>query len=609
MRLLSYAHRRVHDLPGHGRGLRARRACSGKARERGLLDVRVHDLRVGDHRPAPLGRRRAVRRRRRHGADARAAVRRRRGGRPAAAAAATWPGRAALRPGHGPRAGGARRVLAAVRPLRRCRRAGARAPRRRRAVDRRLRAGRGRGGGDGGARGGRPAGARRHGQRGVGRATSPSPTGCSSTRSTPGRRSSGAGRCPRCCARATTAASPAGGGPRRSPARSRTGPDLIEPGAGSPPTRPPLLEDESRHRLRWRRPLETLASSEQSRAMNPTDLVDRAASATTSPTFAPGDTLKVHVRVVEGNKERVQVFQGVVIRRQGSGVRETFTVRKVSFGVGVERTFPVHSPIWPASRSSRGATCAGPSCTTCAIASGRPPRSKRSARASSVRADRRSGPAGRDPVAPAACPSWRLAGPSRDAGSPLPSLVALRRSSRSSPRRSSSRPGRWSRSCWSATGWWCRGRLPAARSAPGRHHRVRRPAGARADRRHAARCASCASCSRASACASPPRPSLIKRVVGLPGETRRGPRRRVYVDGRLLVEPYLPAGVVTTDFGPCRARRTTSCVMGDNRGDSQRQPGVRAPSPATRSSAGRSCGSGRPVGGRSCDPVAAARLQ
>jgi len=63
------------------------------------------------------------------------------------------------------------------------------------------------------------------------------------------------------------------------------------------------------------------------------------------PDFAAGDTLKVHVRVVEGNKERVQVFQGVVIARQGGGVNETFTVRKVSYGVGVERTFPVHSPI------------------------------------------------------------------------------------------------------------------------------------------------------------------------------------------------------------------------------------------------------------------------
>src|ERR1700694_4596842 len=63
------------------------------------------------------------------------------------------------------------------------------------------------------------------------------------------------------------------------------------------------------------------------------------------PAFRPGDTLKVHVRVTEGNRSRIQVFQGVVIRRQGSGARETFTVRKVSFGVGVERTFPVHSPI------------------------------------------------------------------------------------------------------------------------------------------------------------------------------------------------------------------------------------------------------------------------
>jgi large subunit ribosomal protein L19 len=79
--------------------------------------------------------------------------------------------------------------------------------------------------------------------------------------------------------------------------------------------------------------------------MNPTDLVDRDSLRDDIPPFGPGDTLKVHVRVVEVNRERVQVFQGVVIRRQGSGVRETFTVRKVSFGVGVERTFPVHSPI------------------------------------------------------------------------------------------------------------------------------------------------------------------------------------------------------------------------------------------------------------------------
>ncbi|HWD24625.1 MAG TPA: 50S ribosomal protein L19 [Acidimicrobiales bacterium] len=79
--------------------------------------------------------------------------------------------------------------------------------------------------------------------------------------------------------------------------------------------------------------------------MNPTDLVDRAYLRDDIPTFRPGDTVKVHVRVVEGTRERIQIFQGAVIRRQGSGARETFSVRKVSFGVGVERTFPVHSPI------------------------------------------------------------------------------------------------------------------------------------------------------------------------------------------------------------------------------------------------------------------------
>jgi large subunit ribosomal protein L19 len=78
--------------------------------------------------------------------------------------------------------------------------------------------------------------------------------------------------------------------------------------------------------------------------MNPTDLVDQSSLRSDVPDFAPGDTLKVHVRVIEGQKERVQVFQGVVIARAGSGVRETFTVRKVSYGVGVERTFPLHTP-------------------------------------------------------------------------------------------------------------------------------------------------------------------------------------------------------------------------------------------------------------------------
>ena len=78
--------------------------------------------------------------------------------------------------------------------------------------------------------------------------------------------------------------------------------------------------------------------------MKPTDVVDQSSLRDDVPEFAPGDTLKVHVRVVEGAKERVQVFQGAVIRRQDGGLQETFTVRKLSLGVGVERTFPVHSP-------------------------------------------------------------------------------------------------------------------------------------------------------------------------------------------------------------------------------------------------------------------------
>ena len=78
--------------------------------------------------------------------------------------------------------------------------------------------------------------------------------------------------------------------------------------------------------------------------MNKTDLIEQSYLRSDIPLFRPGDTVKVHVRVVEGNRERVQVFQGVVIRRQNGGLRETFTVRKISFGVGVERTFPVHSP-------------------------------------------------------------------------------------------------------------------------------------------------------------------------------------------------------------------------------------------------------------------------
>jgi len=79
--------------------------------------------------------------------------------------------------------------------------------------------------------------------------------------------------------------------------------------------------------------------------MQTLDALEAASKRSDIPDFRPGDTLKVHVKVVEGNRSRIQVFQGVVIRRQGGGARETFTVRKVSFGVGVERTFPVHTPV------------------------------------------------------------------------------------------------------------------------------------------------------------------------------------------------------------------------------------------------------------------------
>ena len=79
--------------------------------------------------------------------------------------------------------------------------------------------------------------------------------------------------------------------------------------------------------------------------MKTTDFIDNESLRNDVPHFSPGDEVKVHVRVQEGNKERVQVFQGNVIGRSGSGLQETFTVRKISYQVGVERTFPVHSPI------------------------------------------------------------------------------------------------------------------------------------------------------------------------------------------------------------------------------------------------------------------------
>jgi ribosomal protein L19 len=79
--------------------------------------------------------------------------------------------------------------------------------------------------------------------------------------------------------------------------------------------------------------------------MNVLDAVDAASLRSDVPTFRSGDEIKIHVRVIEGSKSRIQVFQGLIIRRQGSGIRETFTIRKLSYGVGVERTFPVHTPV------------------------------------------------------------------------------------------------------------------------------------------------------------------------------------------------------------------------------------------------------------------------
>ena len=107
---------------------------------------------------------------------------------------------------------------------------------------------------------------------------------------------------------------------------------------GSPPWGPPSTIPALVAGDLWR-------SQEVMPIMQTLDDLDAASMRTDLPDFRPGDTVKVHVRVVEGNKTRVQVFQGVVIARSGDGIRETFTVRKVSYGVGVERTFPLHTPI------------------------------------------------------------------------------------------------------------------------------------------------------------------------------------------------------------------------------------------------------------------------
>ena len=91
--------------------------------------------------------------------------------------------------------------------------------------------------------------------------------------------------------------------------------------------------------------LEELKEIDEDLTMNILDAVDAKSLRKDIPQFRAGDELKIHVRVIEGSKSRIQVFQGIVIRRQGDGVRETFTIRKVSYGVGVERTFPVHTPV------------------------------------------------------------------------------------------------------------------------------------------------------------------------------------------------------------------------------------------------------------------------
>ena len=91
--------------------------------------------------------------------------------------------------------------------------------------------------------------------------------------------------------------------------------------------------------------LKTLIKDDEDLTMNILDAVDAKSLRHDIPQFRAGDELKIHVRVIEGSKSRIQVFQGLVIRRQGDGVRETFTIRKVSYGVGVERTFPVHTPV------------------------------------------------------------------------------------------------------------------------------------------------------------------------------------------------------------------------------------------------------------------------
>ena len=337
--------------------------------------------------------------------------------------------------------------------------------------------------------------------------------------------------------------------------------------------------------------------------MNPTDLVDRASLRDDIPAFAPGDTVKVHVKVVEGNKQRVQVFQGVVIRRQGDGLRESFTVRKVSYGVGVERTFPVHTPTVERIE---------------VVTRGDVRRAKlyylrdRVGKAAKIK-EKRAGLARRQRpvVEPLSADRGRLARIlsdalmadgrrwgtcDRDHGRGIragagccraPVLLARRplgRLAAQGPRRrrrSTSPRGRWSPSSRSATASSSRasptGSTTRAAATSSCSTRPRRDAG-----RSGVHRASSARCSRAWGSRRPDETELIKRVDRAArarwSQARGG---RVLINGRELVEPYLPPDVATADFGPVIVPADDVFVLGDNRGNSADSRGRSAPCPRT----------------------------
>src|ERR1700733_682269 len=150
--------------------------------------------------------------------------------------------------------------------------------------------------------------------------------GCRSTPTTPARPPTTAGRCPRSCSPGTTRKCAAGAWRRAvfAPSSSSRAPSSYHSASRAVPA---------------------LGSGGFFSPMSSViDSIERAQLKEGLPSFGPGDRVRVHFQVIEGTRKRTQVFEGVVLRRQGSGVRETFTVRKQSFGVGVERTFPLHSP-------------------------------------------------------------------------------------------------------------------------------------------------------------------------------------------------------------------------------------------------------------------------